>query len=286
MDCVHGGCRHYDEMLEPKIVCGLPKLSIQDVARRIWKCGKYSGKFCVRTIFKAVPDWVGPKVPTARNWFEESKRRLNQQSAPNAICEISNKDNGIVIGRGAHGVVRLAFHNGRIVAVKTMKLTTNTTADSAQCPPEKLFMHGIRHPNLVQIHGVQPISDPSGMNGSESVEDILFSDVSFDGIRGSTRSKSHKRYNVVMEYCDRGSLWDAIKRGEFFDRGTSSMPNYKKIIEVALEVAIGLHHLHRFGIIHGDIKSDNILLQSSNSASKGFIAKIGDYGNCRRPNNG
>lgn len=62
---------------------------------------------------------------------------------------------------------------------------------------------------------------------------------------------------MVMEYCNRGSLWDAIQRGD-----AGSALNYKKIIEVALEVTIGLQYLHRIGIIHGDIKAVNVPLQS------------------------
>ncbi|WFD29037.1 non-specific serine/threonine protein kinase [Malassezia sp. CBS 17886] len=70
---------------------------------------------------------------------------------------------------------------------------------------------------------------------------------------------------VVMEYMEGGPLTDVV---------LNSILSEAQIAAIAKECATGLRHLHRQGVIHRDIKSDNVLL-----SMRGEI-KLTDFGFC------
>jgi p21-activated kinase 1 len=88
---------------------------------------------------------------------------------------------------------------------------------------------------------------------------------------------------IAMEFMEGGSLTDVI---------SMNLMTEGQIAAVSREVAQGLEHLHEYGIIHRDIKSDNVLLSLTGdiklSTYRGLffwcddltLATLADFGFC------
>ncbi|MBS0350626.1 MAG: protein kinase [Proteobacteria bacterium] len=81
-------------------------------------------------------------------------------------------------------------------------------------------------------------------------------------LRGMILEKPH--YSLVMEYLPGGDLFHLLKSSE-----TLTWP---RRYQIGLDMTIGLHHLHEHSVLHRDLKSLNVLLDS------GGRAKLADFG--------
>jgi serine/threonine protein kinase/tetratricopeptide (TPR) repeat protein len=68
---------------------------------------------------------------------------------------------------------------------------------------------------------------------------------------------------IVMEYIEGESLKELVSRGDL---------SFDRFISIATQIAEGLNAAHAAGIVHADVKSDNILID------KGGAVKITDFG--------
>jgi serine/threonine protein kinase len=83
---------------------------------------------------------------------------------------------------------------------------------------------------------------------------------------------------IIMEYCDLGSAHEALFQFQVFTLPGGSH-DLVSMLRLLIDVALGLDYLHTVAnIIHGDLKPSNILIKSSGSTKRGWIAKLGDFG--------
>ncbi|XP_014515284.1 mitogen-activated protein kinase kinase kinase 17-like [Vigna radiata var. radiata] len=76
-------------------------------------------------------------------------------------------------------------------------------------------------------------------------------------------------YNLFMEYALYGSLGNLIKIELFSD---------KEVVVYTHMILKGLYCMHEKGIVHGDLKPDNILLFHSSDRHIKYQLKISDFG--------
>ncbi|KAJ9528954.1 hypothetical protein QJQ45_000520 [Haematococcus lacustris] len=93
--------------------------------------------------------------------------------------------------------------------------------------------------------------------------------------------KMRRALLICMEYCDMGTLADAMLRGTFHDNTSGSqpaLPRWAAIYQTLLELALALRYLHSLSLVHRDVKLQNVLLKSNSNDPRGFICKLSDFG--------
>ncbi|EAX89180.1 TKL family protein kinase [Trichomonas vaginalis G3] len=80
-------------------------------------------------------------------------------------------------------------------------------------------------------------------------------------------------YCVVTKYMPNGSLYSALRPENESDNLTQT-----QIAIIAYGIALGMNYLHEKGIIHRDLKSQNVLLDDN------YYPVICDFGSCRNKN--
>ena len=148
---------------------------------------------------------------------------------------------GKILGKGAFGKVNLGMHR------LTRKLVAIKSTDKDQMREEST-----KRKMMQEIDIIKALKHTSHIKLLETFQ-------------------TAKHYLIVMELCPGGDLLNYVrKRRKLTERNGKYL--FKQIMQ-------GIAYMHEIGIIHRDIKLDNILLDA-----KGNI-KIGDFGVSRRVNN-
>ena len=79
--------------------------------------------------------------------------------------------------------------------------------------------------------------------------------------------------SIFSEWMDGGSLERAIQKGTIY--GGTEAAEKERLLDIVIQFARGLHYAHEAGLIHQDVKPDNVLL------TKEGEAKVADFGLAR-----
>lgn len=197
---------------------------------------------------------------------------------------------GEKIGGGGFGEVFQGLYRGKSVAVKIMKIKGGAREDGeevSELPYKEAAIAGVCvHPNIVSTiySDVQPIFDArqDGYGGAAST-------AAGRHPVGPAASVKEWQVRMVMERCDMGSVRDWVSYAASkahgplhtavpLKAGTKACDRTLCALLIARDVAKGIKLLHKYKILHGDLKPHNVLLQSSLEDPRGFVAKLSDFG--------
>jgi Ca2+-binding EF-hand superfamily protein len=141
------------------------------------------------------------------------------------------------LGAGAYGQVLKCINRktGAVAAVKIVSKEAMDWRSEGRLRRELDILHFAKHPNLLELYDV---------------------------------FETCERIYIVTEYLDCGTLFEYLEQSSFHVKENVS----KRIVA---DVARGLQFLHENGIIHRDIKLENIMMKRE---KKNFRAVIIDYG--------
>jgi serine/threonine protein kinase len=169
---------------------------------------------------------------------------------------VSEVDSVRRLGSGAEGEVWKVIWNGGTFA---MKVFNDETARNNEASIAFL----VSHPHVVHYFGV---SNPESGSNPES----------------SNPESGYGRYRLFMELLDT-DLYN------FIDQRSKNheplFPTDKARLEVLLQIAQAMEHLHKENVVHGDLKPDNILLgwyELINPDEKYCLVKVADLGRAQR----
>ncbi|GMH43166.1 hypothetical protein BSKO_11088 [Bryopsis sp. KO-2023] len=201
--------------------------------------------------------------------FETSK----QISATLFRCGVVTEGPPTVLESGFSGVFQKGVYKGEPVAINIKEQQDIGVEWNAG--RGLLQQSDLDHYNLVKVyfamHGDLFNGEPPLASCKDSIAAGNEGGDSSPATGGSTQ-----RSVVVMEYCDKGNVRQAVKEMVYFHAGPWGMPRISWILMTGIDVAEAMSYLHSHGIVHGNLTSKNILMKSAASDPRGLVCKVGN----------
>ncbi len=156
--------------------------------------------------------------------------------------KINKKDKSNKLGRGGFGTVWKGTYQGRSVAVKIVN-DADEEEEAQALRREWRVLRSLQHPNIIKLIG-------STVDDDENVKLVM------ELLGGSVRKRIKAAPPALAEH--------------------GGPMGFKDYFTLAKAAARGLAFLHEKGVIHSDIKADNLLVPAGPISSVG--CKISDFG--------
>ncbi|WCJ21582.1 Protein kinase superfamily protein [Euphorbia peplus] len=195
----------------------------------------------------------------SRAW---SRDRVVQTKREEWEIDLSKLELRYLIAQGTYGTVYRGNYDNQDVAVKIFNWGEDGIATAAEIASvrasfqqEVAVWHKLSHPNVTKFVGASMGTSNLKMPSDPRNEN-------YD-------SHPSKACCVVLEYLPGGTL------KKFLIRNRRKKVALKTVIQLALDLARGLSYLHSEKIVHRDVKTENMLLDSNRTL------KIADFGVAR-----
>lgn len=160
--------------------------------------------------------------------------RINAPAGRPVSVDIADLSIGSILGKGSFAVVYEGQWQGQTVAIKVLDGAAAASQKAMKEYTREMDMmsHLPDHPNILKLLAT---------------------------------CKAPNKLILVMQHCSGGSLYQLL-------HSPSAYLNWHQLVGICLATAQGMMHLHSHQALHRDLKSGNILLDSSGSV------KVADFG--------
>lgn len=194
------------------------------------------------------------------------------------------------LGNGSHSSVYEGIYKGMVCGMKFIEHSRAMLQMHSEAM-EDYLTKDLVHPNIVKLlatrtcevemvsrwlNSLQHTVSPDGASSSSSdpLSLNLFNAALLPRFSRDDGPDTELNTVIVMEYCNGGSLSQALHGGRFFLGKKLNMP---LVLLRAIDIAMGMEHLHAHCVVHGDLKPQNVLLHMTHQDSAGFVCKIVDF---------
>ncbi|KAL1355526.1 hypothetical protein HN51_007566 [Arachis hypogaea] len=178
--------------------------------------------------------------------------------------DLAKLDLRYAVAHGAYGTVYRGTYDSQDVAVKVLDwgedgvaTAAETAALRASFRQEVAVWHKLDHPNVTKFVGASM--------GTSNLKIPPKNPSSFD----NNPPPPSRACCVIVEFLPGGTL------KQYLIKNRRRKLAYKIVVQLALDLARGLSYLHSMRIVHRDVKTENMLLDTSRKL------KIADFGVAR-----
>lgn len=206
-----------------------------------------------------------------------------------------------VVGHGSSGVVYQGLWRGLTVAIKSLVFTVlpaqPMTRRQQRAMTEAAICRTLQHPNIVATYSYDlQTLQASGVPGNMTSPTCSHSHSTGTGsecqclpngthknrlelpIMDSLNTAVEYKLHIIQEFCDGGTLKNVIDDGHLHTTDERKEPLMGPIIQLAIDMAVGMAHVHSRNIVHGDLTPTNVLMKINRMTDSQFSAKVADFG--------